>query len=229
VKQLAGLAAGELAHYRKRTASKLTWLIDAINGWMWRSVFEPDRWDDWLDRASSRPGLHPGKLLAPLKAVRLFAQIVLWIPMFIGNTVAGWIVRRAALDADRCHARLAGRNSFETALEQTQIASFTWEGILTELEFLHREQQLPDSLPQQLRLRMLDVTPELSAALMESVVRHDDKPYDSRPSDAERLASIASEPKEGALRCDLPAWLLLAGKFGPQLLKGNLRKVELPA
>jgi hypothetical protein len=243
IEQFAGLVAGEVAHYRRRAGSGLMVLINAINGWLWRSVYEPDRWDERLDRATSRPGFHLGKLLLPLKGLRLFAQIVLWIPMFIGNTVASGLVRRMEFDADRCTARLAGRGSFEITLQRVRILAYTWEGILAELAFLYKEQQLPDSLPHQLQLRMVDITPELAATLVETVVKPADRPFDSRPGDAERLANVAAEPADGVLNCDLPAWTLLkdypklartmtwdyySRAFGPQLLHTALKKVVVP-
>jgi hypothetical protein len=66
VEQLASLVAGEIAPYRRRCGSGLMTLIGSINGWLWRSVYEPDRFDEWVNRATSRPGIHPGKLLLPL-------------------------------------------------------------------------------------------------------------------------------------------------------------------
>jgi hypothetical protein len=243
VEQFAGLVAGEVAHYRRRAGSGLMVLIDGVNGWLWRSVYEPDRFDEWVDRATSRPGFYLGKLLLPLKGLKLFAQIVLWIPMFIGNTVASAIVRATEFDADRCHARLAGRGSFETTLQRVRIVAYTWEGLLTELAFLYKEQQLPDSLPHQLQLRMVDVTPEVAAALIETAVKPVERPFDSRPGDAERLTTIAAEPEKGTLACDLPAWAILAdypklartitwdhysAKFGPQLLHTALKRVVVP-
>lgn len=244
VEQLASLMSGEIARYRRRSGSGLTTVINAINGWLWRSVFEPDRWDEWVNRHTSRPGMHAGKLLYPLKAVRIFSQIVLWIPMFIGNTVAAGIERRTQFDADRCQARLAGRNDFEFIQQRAAVATFNWETLLTELNFLRKEGALPDSLPKELQLRMIDVTPELTSVLMESVVKRDERPFDSRPSDADRLAAIADEPAEGAVRNDLPAWNLFSNydklareltwdyysaAYGKQLVHAALKPVELPA
>ena len=45
---------------------------------------------------------------------------------------------------------------------------------------------------------------------METVVKRVDKPFDSRPSDADRLTAIATEPAAGAVTSDLPAWHLFA-------------------
>ena len=93
VEQLAGLVAGQLAPHRRRAASGPTNLIRAINGWLWRSVYQEDRFDRWITRANLRPGFHLGRLLLPLRALSFLARGVLWIPMFIGNTVAAALVR----------------------------------------------------------------------------------------------------------------------------------------
>jgi hypothetical protein len=244
VGQLASLVAGEIAPYRRRCGSGLMTLIGSINGWLWRSVYEPDRFDEWVNRAISRPGMHLVKLLWPLKAVRIVPQIVLFIPMFIGNTVAAGLVKRTQFDSDRCQARLAGKDDFEPTQQRAAVAGFNWEGVLAELNYLRKEGQLPDNLPRQLQLRMIDVTPELTGVLMETVVKRVEKPFDARPSDADRLAAIAAEPAAGAVTSDLPAWHLfsnfdkLAGEitweyysaaYGKQLVHAALKPVELPA
>jgi hypothetical protein len=121
------------------------------------------------------------------------------------------------------------------------VAAFTWEGILTELSFLYKEQQLPDSLPHFLAERMADVTPELAATLLQTVIKEEEIPFDSRPTDAERLTAIGSEPAVGVAACSLPArglvndcpsvarqisWDYYAARFGPQLLKSAMRTVN---
>jgi hypothetical protein len=180
----------------------------------------------------------------PLRATKLVAKAVLYIPMFLGNTFAGGLVRAAEFDADRITARLIGREAFAALLVRLGVIEFAWQGVLAELRYLHQEQQLPDSLPQQLALRMLDVTPELCAALRDTVNRPDEKPFDSRASDPERLEATAGEPAAGVLVCGLPASALVAdyeslarritwdyyvATFGPRLLKTGLTPVQLPA
>ena len=240
VEQLGGLVAGLMAQHRRRAGCKTANLVRSINGWLWRSIYEDGRFDAWLARVASRPRFHMAKLLVPLRGAKLVAQAVLFIPMFIGNTIAANLVRAAELDADRCAARLIGREGFAALLVRLGVIDFTWQGVLAELNFLHKEQQLPDSLPQQLALRMLDMTPELCAALRETVNKSEEKPFDSRPSDDERLAAIREEPVAGALASNLPASALLANydeegrkmtwdyyvaTFGPKLLTTALVRV----
>ncbi len=243
VEQLAGLVAAQFAPRRRRASSGATNLIHAINGWLWRSVYQEDRFDRWITRANLRPGFHFGRLLVPLRAFSFLARIVLWIPMFIGNTVAASLARESELDADRCAARLIGSKAWAATIERLKVVNFTWEGILTELPFLYKEQQLPDSLPHHLAERMSDVTPELAATLVQTVIKEEEIPFDSRPSDADRLAAVAAEPASGVLSAPQPASVLVAectrlsravtfdyyaGLFGAQLVKPALRKMQLP-
>lgn len=243
VEQLAGLIAGQMAQFRRRAGSRATNAIRAINGWLWRSVYEDGRFDAWLRRVAERRHFHLAKLLLPLRAIKMFAQMALFVPMFIGNTVASSLVRLTELDADRAGARLVGRETFAGALVRLGLIEFTWQGVLAELDYLHKNQQLPNSLPKQLALRMLDMTPELCAALRESVGKPEEKPFDSRPSEPERLETIQAEPAKGVLECKLPAqalfaeyeataekitWDYYAPQFGVRLLKEALTPVHLP-
>jgi hypothetical protein len=244
VEQLAALIAVQMAPHRRRAAGRVMNLIRGINGWLWRSIYEDGRFDAWLARVASRPRFSIAKLLVPLRYAKLVAQGVLFIPMFIGNTVASVLVRKTELDADRAAARLVGRENFAASVVRLGLIEFTWQGVLAELNFLHRDQQLPDSLPQQLALRMLDMTPELCTALRETVGKQEEKPFDSRPSDEERQAATRDEPAGGMLICRLPArtlfadyeplaremtWDYYVANFGAGLLKTALARVHLPA
>ena len=243
LRQFAGLVAAELAQFRSRAACRLTNMIRAINGWLWRTIYEEDRFDAWLSRQFARRGFRVGKLLYPLRAMKFVAQVVAWIPMFIGNTAASALVHRTELDSDLCHARLSGASAFGPTLDRLEIIDFTWQGILMELDFLHREQQLPDSLPHQLQLRMFDMTPDICATLLETVVKTEEKPFDSRPNKADRIATVERDSAAGVVSGELPAYVLLADyeklakqmtldyysrSFGGQLLKTGMKRVILP-
>jgi hypothetical protein len=241
VQQLAGLVAGHLAQHRRRAASGPTNLIRAINGWLWRSVYQQDRFEQWITRVNLRPGLHLGRLVLPLRPLSFLARAALWVPMFIGNTVAAALVRQTELDADVCSARLIGKQAFTETLDRVKIVEYTWEGILPELSFLYKEQRLPDSLPHELAARMREMTPELCATLVQTVITAEEIPFDSRPSEAERSGAVAAEPASGAIACPPPAsglWTnfgkmardasfdYYSAAFGAQHIKTALRQVE---
>jgi hypothetical protein len=241
VQQLASQVGGLLAQHRRNAASGPTNLIRAINGWVWRSVYQQDRFDQWVTRVNLRPGFHLGRLVLPLKALSFLARAALWIPMFIGNTVAAALVRRTEFDADLCSARLAGKTTFTDTIERVKIVEYTWDGILAEISFLYKEQRLPDSLPHEVAARLKEMTPELAGALIQSVIKTEEVPFDSRPNEADRLSAVAIEPAEGAVVGPQPASVLwfdygklardvsfdyYSAAFGAQHLKTALRRVE---
>ena len=159
VEELAGVIAGQMALVRRHAACRMTNIIRSINGWLWQSVYGSSRFDQWLRRMAQRPRFHAGKLLVPLLLARFPVQIVLFVPMFLANTLASGIARRAELDADLIAAQLTGRNSFAHLVQRLGMIDFAWQGILVELDFLYRDQQLPDSLPQQLAVLGTDNDP----------------------------------------------------------------------
>jgi hypothetical protein len=232
VQQFAGLIAGLVAQNRRGAPSGQTNLIRAINGWLWRSVYQEDRFERWITRVNLRPGFHLGRLVLPLRPLSFLARAALWVPMFIGNTVAAALVRRTEFDADLCSARLAGKQSFTENIERVKIIDYTWEGILPELSFLYKEQRLPDSLPHELAARLREITPELSTTLIQTVIK---------PSDEERVSAVTAEPAAGVMTCPLPASALwtdfgklardvsfdyYSAAFGAQYLKTALRQVD---
>ncbi len=208
--QFAGLITRLMALHRRGAPSGPTNLIRAINGWLWRTVYEQDRLERWITRVNLRPGLHLGRLVLPLKPLSFLARAALWVPMFIGNTVAAALVRRTELDADLCAARLAGRQPLLDTIDRVKLIEYTWEGVLPELSFLYKEQRLPESLPHELAARLRDTTPELAEALLESVIKVQEIPFDSRPSEADRRAAVAGEPAQGVLKCPHQATALFA-------------------
>jgi len=210
VDQFASVLAGLLSLHRPSTGCRVMNAIRGINYWLWRSVYGKSRFDRWLARVAERPHFHAAKLLLPLKVTKLPAQIVLFIPMFIANTIAQSVVRAAELDADQAAARLVGRRTFAATLERLEQIDYSRDGVLADLTFLNTEKQLPDNLPEQITLRMADMSSELWGVLRDTVKAPDEKPFDTKPVATERLEAVQNEPADGVLRCPLPASALLA-------------------
>jgi hypothetical protein len=237
--ELAGLLASHLALARRGSAAGAIAWIRGINAWLWHSVYGQSRLDQWLSVVAQRQHFHVSKLLLPLSVLNWPPRVVLFVPMFIANTIGAGVIRRAEQDADRLAARLIGLRAFGGLLERQELIDFAWEGVLAELEFLHREQQLPASLAEHLALRMQDMTPELRAVLGETVNKPAERPFDSRASREERMQALAGEPATGVLQCSRPAKGFLigyealtttmtrdyyAGRFGGQLLGTAMRR-----
>lgn len=214
VDQFACVLAGLLSLHRPKAGCRVMNMIRSINYWLWRSVYGKSRFDRWLARVAERPHFHAAKLLLPLKVMKFPAQIVLFVPMFIANTIAQSVVRAAELDADHAAARLVGRRTFGVVLERLEQINFSWDGVLADLKFLNKEDRLPDSLPEQVSLRMIDMSPELWGALRDTVNAPDEKPFDTKPIASDRLDAVQNEPADGVLKSSLPASRLFSDYEG---------------
>ena len=214
VEQFAAVLAEQMALQRPKAGCGVMNMIRGINYWLWRSVYGKSRFDRWLSLVSQRRHIHFAKLLLPLVLMKIPAQAVLFIPMFVANTIASAVVRKTELDADLAATRLVGRKTYSGLIERLEQIDFTWDGVMADLNFFHKEGQLPDNLPQTIAVRMQDMTTELVAALRESVNAPDEKPFDTKPSTPDRLEAIANEPADGVLKCGLPARNLIADYEG---------------
>jgi Zn-dependent protease with chaperone function len=214
VDQFACVMTGLLSLHRPSSGCRVMNMIRGINYWLWRSVYGKSRFDRWLVRVAERRHFHLAKLLLPLKLLKIPAQLALFVPMFVANTIAQAVVRAAEFDADLAASRLVGRRTFAAVIERLEQIDYSWDGVLADLNFLHTEQKLPDNLPEQVALRMLDMSPELWGALRDTVKAPDEKPFDTKPSTPDRLEAVQNEPAEGVLKCHLPARRLFSDYEG---------------
>jgi phage FluMu protein Com len=214
VDQFACVMANILSLHRPKAGCRVMNAMRGINYWLWRSVYGKGRFDRWLSRVAERRHFHLAKLLLPLMLMRLPAQIVLFIPMFIANTIAQAAVRAAEFDADKAASRLVGRKTFAAVIERLEQIDYSWDGVLADLKFLNSEGQLPDSLPQQVFLRMQDMSSELWSALRNTVNAPEEKPFDTKPVAPDRLEAVQNEPNDGVFRCPLAASRLFSDYEG---------------
>ena len=146
---LAGLVAAQLAQHRRQAGCGPTNLIRAINGWLWRSVYQEDRFDQ-LDHARQPAGPDCTSAGCCCRCGRS-AFWPVWCCGFPCSSATRSPPRwsaRASSTPTAAAARLIGAQDLgRDASSGSKIVDFTWEGILTELPFLYKEQQLPDSLP----------------------------------------------------------------------------------
>jgi len=214
VDQFACVLANILSLHRPQAGGRLMNAMRGINYWLWRCVYGKGRFDRWLSRVAERPHFHMAKLLLPLMLMRLPAQMVLFVPMFIANTIAQSAVRAAEFDADKAASRLVGRKTFVAVIDRLEQIDYSWDGVLADLKFLNTEGQLPDSLPQQVFLRMQDMSAELWGALRETVKAPEEKPFDTKPLAPDRLEAVQNEPNDGVFRCPLAASRLFSDYEG---------------
>lgn len=241
LEQFAGVLAHELGHFAQGTGMRLTYVIRSINFWFMRVVYQRDAWDQWLEEASEAFDLRVSWVLYLARLFVWLTRKVLWVLMFVGNAVSGFMMRQMEFDADRYEARLVGSKSFESECRQLMLLQFAYRGAQSDLGMFFREGRLADNLPKLIALNIEQLPEEVKQVAVKLVDESKTGIFDTHPSDRERIDSAYAENAPGVFRSHLPATALFtnfdaAAKgvtldyyqsiFGNQLPPNSLRPVE---
>lgn len=147
LRQLSGVLAHELGHFRQGWAMRLWLLAGHITHWLDRSAYKRDRWDERLEQL--------GKDAFPLVCCAAWAvQALVWctrqvfrLLLRLAVALSASMSRQMEYDADRCEAQLAGSDSLEGTLRRSTELDLAWNIVLDELPVRFRERRLPDDLP----------------------------------------------------------------------------------
>lgn len=203
LQQMAGVLAHELGHFAQRHALFLTYLIRSINGWFHRVAEERDSLDAQLEQGKESGWF--GKLLSHLSLYGLWtSRACLRGLMRLGHVIGSYQMRQMEFDADRYEARLAGTAAFEATTRSLQTLGAAYQMSFADLQNLWQEGRVVD-LPELVVSHHLRLPAEVSAAVDEQLAAARTGPYDSHPSDSERIAHVRREPAEGIFRSALPA------------------------
>ncbi len=116
-RQLAVVVAHELGHCRQSLAMRLQFVINSINRWFVRVVYQRDAWDDaleeWMDETES--GWVTAIVLCARCAVGL-SRLVLKLFMYAGHAAMCYLSRQMEYHADACSVATAGSGTVESSL-----------------------------------------------------------------------------------------------------------------
>lgn len=214
LKQLAGVIAHEFGHFSQGFGMRLTYVIRHINMWFMRVVYQRDEWDAWLEETSQSVDLRIGWILYLARAGVWLSRKILWLLMFAGNAVTGFMSRQMEFDADRYEARLAGSDTFATTCRQLTLLNFGWRGAQADLGSYFREGRLADNLPKLLMANMKVMPKEVHKAVDDYIADSKTGMFDSHPADKDRIASAAAEQAPGVFFSNLPATVLFSNFDG---------------
>ena len=116
-RELAGVIAHELGHFRQRAGMRASFVIRAINHWFARVVFVPSLWDPEIGEGSPSLRSYPfwmSALVVCAQVGSFLARGVLWLLMICGHVIGAALMRQMEFDADRCEVLVAGSRAFES-------------------------------------------------------------------------------------------------------------------
>ena len=111
-RQLAGVIAHELGHFRQGLSMRLSFVIRTGDGWLAQAVHGRDGWDATLD-ASLQGGHWVAQLLAlGVKLAVGCSRLLLGVLLFLERAVTAGLLRQMEYDADAAEAQVAGSAAF---------------------------------------------------------------------------------------------------------------------
>ncbi|HEX7653688.1 MAG TPA: M48 family metallopeptidase [Verrucomicrobiae bacterium] len=207
MQQFAGVLAHEFGHFTQGTAMRLHFLIDRINRWFSRVVYERDAWDlrleAWLEAAES------GWFLVIGKALSLAVGSSRWllkILMLIGHACGSFLLRQMEHDADKYAQKVAGSEAMVNATLHIgvlgAVARRSYELMRTSW---NRQRQLPDQYPAFLA-RLAAALPANERHRLETALAQTPTSlWATHPSPAERMARARAAQAAGLFQLRQPA------------------------
>ncbi len=206
VRQLTGVLAHELGHFAQGFGMRLKYVIESINGWFARVVYERDAWDATLEGLADKNGSGYWQVL--VGATRLMVWLtrrILWVLMFVGRAISCFMSRRMEYDADLCEARVAGSDAFAGIFSRLHLLGFAHHAAHGTLEAGWRERRLADDLAA-LTLSVASSLPEeAQEAIASGPTRTKSGWFATHPATADRIQAAERAAAPGILHDKRPA------------------------
>jgi Zn-dependent protease with chaperone function len=202
---LAGVIAHELAHFRQGMARFLGYIIETVNGWFLRVVYERDAWDLYL-KDMSEAGPFLGQVVFKGARVCLWlTRAVLKVFAHAAHAVSSGLSRQQEFDADRCEALGCGSACASDTLLNLGLLAAGAQPAYADIDSGVHDMVFPEdfgtlicdkanSMPPEFRLRVIEATLD---------ERHD--LHSSHPSVRQRQERISALNAPGVFVLDRSA------------------------
>lgn len=209
LRHLTGILAHEMGHFAQGSGMRLTYLVRSINAWLFRVVYQRDRWDAKLDeweRFDSR-----------LLIVIWTARAGIWLSRLIlkgllnaGHAVSTLMLRHMEYDADRYEARVIGSDQFSLTAFRIRVLGFAAGRAMATLAAAYSERRLAENFPALVVMTAGRIPPEVILEIEKSTGDSTKGGvFDTHPPDASRIESVRRENAPGIFHLSGAASTLL--------------------
>lgn len=208
LRELLGVIAHELGHFRQGVGMRLTWSVRRLIAWLLDAVYRRDQLDEWLEETARADTIW---IVLPAQFARLCVWVsrrVLWLLAHVAMLVVSSLLRQMEYDADRAEVGIAGVKAFVSTSQALSVLGAADGAARRRVIENLKHQQLPDNL---------------SALAMEERQRFDERVverirsashaaktglFDSHPSPSDRVAAARAVGGEGVIALDAPGTAL---------------------
>ena len=205
LRQFAAVLAHEFGHFSQRGGMRMTFLVNAVNVWFARVVYERDEWDRRL-AVASRQGYWLIVLVALLTSACVWlTRRVLWCLMVAGRAISSLMSRQMEFDADQYAVRVSGASAFAEMTRRLPVLAAAEGGAFHDLSTAWTERRLGDDFP----LLVMENERQMPADVRGRVRKADDERragwFDSHPTAAARIAAAEKLGDAGVFTATVPA------------------------
>jgi len=209
-RELAGVLAHELGHFRQGAGMRATYLIRCAGGWLRAALDECDGWERRLGRRGGRAcsvWLAPLGLLArvPIQLVRGLLLALL----AAGEGAGHYMLRQMEYDADRHEVQVAGSAQFRPTSLHLRLLLQAFEAVAADLARLWEQRKLVEDLPSAVASKAQALAANPAANIPRSAPGPVPRWRSTHPADAERIRRAERQKAPGVFRLELPARHLL--------------------
>jgi Zn-dependent protease with chaperone function len=207
VRDFTGVLAHEFGHFTQSAAMRLGYIIQSVNMWFARVVYERDEWDETLAQAQQSNFATVQVVVGVCRLCVWLSRRILWVLMMIGHGVSAFMSRQMEFNADEHHALVAGSDSIRDAHFRIHQLSAAMEGTVAHLGEMWGERRLADdavTLTQRHYGKLAengDAKAELEVALIRTATRM----FDTHPAPRDRIARVSTLELEGVVDSMQPA------------------------
>ncbi len=206
--EFAGLLAHELGHFRQRGGMRLSYVIETINRWFARMVYQRDAWDYLLMQRLIATWKGLPVVLALAVVFVTITRCVLWLLMMAGHCASGFLSRQMEFQADFFQARVGGSAAAETAFRKLSRLVAASEIVLSQLQSFYKQQRLPDDLAKLIQRTASNLPAAAEYQAKTRFASDESHWYDTHPPLGERIAAIRRENAPGMVAAAGSATLL---------------------
>jgi hypothetical protein len=212
LREFAGVVAHEFGHFTQGAAMRLSYIIQRVNFWFERVVYERDSWDMELERWSMQVRDWRAAIVVWTAHLGVaLSRLILRLLMLFGNLICGFMFRQMEYDADAYQIKVAGSEAFETTHRKLATLAATRDHIYEKLRVNWKKYRtLPDNLPEVLR-REHEALPAFALQqINDTLGLRRTRLLSTHPSPGDRIRQARKAGDPGIFHDDRPASRLFA-------------------